>query len=452
MTRNTGYNLEDMGISISALLYNGLKKWRVILIAALVGCLVGAGAQTFLSGRNAEQKLAKHELEVQQYHASVESNTRIAEDNEALLQERMDYLQNSVWINLDSDHVWEASLAFALNLEEEELGLYSNTAMNPFSQVAGSYLVELSGKSLPAEDRLSLIGTENPAYWDELVKVGMEGSARLVTIVCKGESEEFVTRMASYLTDRMTGKAQTAVQAILPHTCTLYSQTVNEKTDEEITSRRQAISDKLASYREAARTARANLEKLEKDGEPGMPGNRIAMMAVVIAFVFALLAFVLVDLKCVFGWVVDHEDIVRLYDAPKLGRVHLKREKQIFVDRWVDWLFFRHRPDADSELEGIASYLRQKAPEGKVMLCGTAPEKDIRRVCDGISAHTGKAPAVEAVMSLSRNTSRLEEAGKSAGVVIVEKLGTSRTKSVVDEADKLVVNGVPVLGWVLIDG
>ena len=38
MTRNTDYNLEDMGISVSALLYQGLKHWRILLAAAIIGC------------------------------------------------------------------------------------------------------------------------------------------------------------------------------------------------------------------------------------------------------------------------------------------------------------------------------------------------------------------------------------------------------------------------------
>lgn len=451
MTRNTDYNLEDMGISVFALLYQGLKHWRILLAAAIIGCLVGGGF-TYLQAQKGPSELAKaeYELELRQYQDAVDSNTRIAENNEKMLQERTEYLENSIWVNLDSEHVWESTLVYALNLEAEDLSLYSNTAMNPYGQLAGTYMAQLSGKVIPAEDRAALIGTDNPAYWDELVKVTSDG--RLVTISCVGESSEYVTRVTSYLAERMAGEAQKAAQTIMPHTCSLYTQSVNEKTDGEMASRRQTISDALAAYRDKAKTARANLKTLLKDGEPKQPGNRIILMALVVGFVFAVLAFVLAVLKCVFGWVVDTEDIVKLYDAPKLGRVRLGRNKKNAVDRLVDRMFFRHSADAESELTGIALYLREKAPSGEVMLCGTAPEEDIRKICDGLAAKTGGAPGVKACMSLAKNMSRLEEAKAGAGVVLVEKLGTSHTRAVVDEADKMVVNGVPVLGWILIDG
>ena len=47
MKRNPDYSLDDMDISIVRLLVSILKRWRLLVVVVLIGCLLGGAFQAF---------------------------------------------------------------------------------------------------------------------------------------------------------------------------------------------------------------------------------------------------------------------------------------------------------------------------------------------------------------------------------------------------------------------
>ncbi len=449
MKRNPDYSLDDMDISIVRLLVSILKRWRLLVIIVLIGCLLGGVFQAFRVQNGAlvnEQE--DYEIEHKDYVLAQSTYTQIISNNDEIILDSQDTLKNSIYLNLDSEHVWTSSVIFNLTIDDSVLVTYNNTAINPFSILARAYIAKLAGDQIPEGKREELIGSGEVDYWNELVTVSELANGRMVEISAKGATQESAAKITDYLSELLLSSSESVSGQVIPHTADKYSESIREDKDPGILTKIQKINESISSSRDKINKAQTELIKM-RGQEPFPPGKHIFKFAAIFGFVFGVLGVLLVAVKYLSKGFVQDSMFVQLYDAPLLGTVRVSPEKKNPIDRLIDRIQFRNIPSAESELDSIAAFLMSHSGEGDVILCGTVPEADLQALGSELDKRTKGSPKLNPERGLLQDAKSMERVKGAAGVVVVEKIGASKKQGILSEAEKLMMNELPVLGWII---
>ena len=452
MKRNLRYTRDDMEISMSNLFFHVLKKWKSILLITLIGVALGVAFQNMrVSGGALLPEQREYERKVQEYEYGIASNQEIIESTGKLVEVSQDAQKNSIYLNLDSEHVWMSTVVYAVHIDNADLSAYSNMSINPYTQIADSYNAQLQGNLIPEADRMELIGSDILGYWNELVRISNSSTGTSITFTAYGPDEAFVTRITDYLEKRLMEQQEKVGQSLAPHSLSRYSANVSETRNTAVAEAAAELADKIARYQEKIVKAQTDLDTLLDQDMPVAPGKHILKIGALFGIIFALLAVTVIVICYLASGRVLSRSFAILYDAPVLGRVRSASRRRLWIDRKIEDWQYRHFPDADREMDTIAAYLKANAGEGRVCVCGMAPDADVEAFVKAMNGRTGSAPALVRTDDILQNADRIREARASQGLVIVEKVGASRLNAVFDEADKLVAADVPVLGWVVIE-
>ena len=450
MKRNMDYSMDDIEISISGLIIFLMRQWRLLIVCGLIGCLIGGAFQTIRVRNGALlEEQEDYEMELAAYQHDLDTYSQTVANCEKMIQDNQNNLQNSVFLNLDSDHVWVSTVLFDVIVEDSVLQMYNNTVINPYSMIAKSYIAGLDAHHISPEKRRELIGTDVLDYWNEVVSISETNDGRMITVTVKGKSKEFCGAVVDYLTEQIQILQESAAKQMVPHEIRVYSSSVIEDNYPSIMENREKINNTIADYRKKQVEAQRSLVKLQRKGEPGRPGKHIVKFAVIFGVIFGVLAVGLMVVRYLASGVIRDRNFVQLYDAPLVGCVRVSPARKNWIDRVIDKLQFKYYQNTDDEVSSIAAFLKTKAVNGPVTICGNAPKEDLQMLCSALSEKNGSQPEIHITDNILLDADSIQEAKASSGLLIVERIGASRMRDVFSEADRIIADDIPVLGWVL---
>ena len=159
----------EQEIDLKDLFFDVLYHWRSILIAALVGAvLLGAYqhfsiARTHSQGKQTKEE-KQYEIDLQDYKDSIKNTRLNIKTYNQLMKEKNDYLEQSVYMQLDSQNEWVTYKRFFIKMDQAVLDALPESAQeDPADYVAAVYVSTLK-TGLDDEEMEELLGTGKIEY------------------------------------------------------------------------------------------------------------------------------------------------------------------------------------------------------------------------------------------------------------------------------------------------
>ena len=422
--------MKEREISLVDLIVEILLRWRVIIIAMLVGGVLMGGLSYVKSYRTAQmQKAQNEELKEQQIQEEPEgsrktwleekltpiqlANVETVVVNEALCKEQEEYYSHSTLMQLDADNVPYAEATFYIKGEDA-------ASVNNLVQVYGDLVVDGEILSRLA-DKLEL----SQSAVSELVKVertstnNMLGSNSFcVSVICDTEErcrialaeimsyvEEQRTQMAEFMGEHAVSVIKqsctiTANADLMESQRTIINSIVSLKNS--IAKAKDAFSDEEMDYYNFLNVGSVAVEDTESsDTDEEEKTDYIPVITPTVSVKFVILGMLLAAFLYVFVVFLQYilntkirsnDKLALLYDISLLGQITKESQKKKpfgFVDRLIlsvrDRNKRRFSTEESTKLAAVAVKMAaEKRSLEKVYCVGCDMQKGAAKVCENL--------------------------------------------------------------------
>lgn len=455
MQNNKNYVRE---IELKDLFFDLLYRWRSILIAALIGAVLLGAFQyikietTHKAGKQtAEEK--QFEIDLQDYRDSIK-NTRLSiRTLNQLMKEKSDYLDESVYMQLDSQNEWLAYKRFFIKMDQAVLDALPESAQeDPADYVAAVYTSTLK-TGLDEEAMEELLGTGKIEYINELVAAWPDNGSNTVTVQVIGKDAETVEKQLDYFVDRLQTYCAPRAQEIGAHTLTPVNEDTYSRTDADLSTKQDAINQQLVEWQEALKEQRETLNQLEEKKEPKAPGKHLIRYA---AIGFILGAFLLAGIyavKYVMGGKLHAaRELSKRFGLPVFGEYAKSRARRPGkgLDKLFEkWEFMHVNTDAEALSDSIAALINEKYAGKRVLLTGTLPQAALDNLRNRLLAASSQLN-LDVQADFLNNPEAISAAGNADAVVLVEEKYASAARDIEREAEMLVIGSANVDGCIVV--
>lgn len=449
----------EQEIDLKDLFFDLLYHWRSILVAALIGAVLLGAFQfyriesTHRAGEQTKEE-KQFEIDLQDYKDSVK-NTRLSiRTYNQLMKEKNDYLDESVYMSLDSQNEWVTYKRFYIKMDQAVLDALPESAQeDPADYVAAVYVSTLK-TGLDEEAMQELLGTGKTEYINELVSVLADYASNTVTVQVIGKDAETIGRQLDYFVDRLSTYCAPKAQEIGAHTLTLVGEDTYSRTDADLSAKQDEINQKLVEWQEALKEQRETLNQLEEKEEPKAPGMHIKKFA---AIGFILGAFLLAGIyfvKYIMGGKLHAaSELSERYGLPVFGEYAKSRARR--SGKGLDKLFekweFRHAvTDADIIDSGVSALLNERFVGKKLLLTGTVSDQRLNEFTARLTGKLGDSCEITARGDMPTNADAIAAVKDADAVILVEEKHHSAGRDIERTAELLGISEANVAGCVVI--
>lgn len=440
-------NLKDMFFHI-------LYHWRSILIIVLIGT-VGLGAYQYYTiegiharGEQTEEE-KQYDIDFAAYEASVATAEQAVRAYRNLLNARREYRDNSLLMRLNPTDVHQAGREYLIKLDESVRGSMNVGLMeDPVDYLLRVYNGAFDDMKADPE-MVEVFGTENLAYIREVAKIEVSSEFNSVSVNIYATNDEDAVRQKEYLCKYVEAQKVKA-QAIYPHNLEIVRDNVFTVTRSDLNNYATNISSDIESYQNALNQ---NLDRASRGG-PKAPSPhiwRMAFFGFLFSFVFCMLFFGIQ--YAISGKVHESRDLTVRYQLPVYAEyVHSRawnHHPGKLIDRLIEnWEFRKMMRNQDVVNDTLAALLKERLPEGKLLMTGSLPTERMQRLYDAMKARIKDGPEILVRGNLAHDSETLTEAGRADAVVIVEEMHVSRVKDVDRVAELLTIGEAKAIGFV----
>ena len=456
MDANNAYEQE---IDLKDLLFAVLYKWRMILvIAVLFAALLGGyrllstyRSQTSPAALAEAQKSYQKELDV--YNNSKEIAERDIDKLTEDINVQMEYLDNSILMNISPYSVWEAKTAFFVKTDYKIMPDMMYQDIDYTDTILQSYALALSStgflKTIADDVDIEL------RYLSELITITSDN--KLLTLQVHHNDEETVKAIMSDLVDGVKKLEGQLGESIGPHELNEVSSSVGTVVDLNLAASQEAQQTHMNTLNDSLEQKQEELDALtepKKSGSPMVSSVKNGIKYGVLGGVLG--AFMVVFFVCVAFLMSD-----KLYSAKQLksycnvkilGALPLQNRSKFVIDRWLSRLEGRAASGMDAdEYDLIAANILNYAEGAKnLMVTGTAEESVIAAAAEQLKARLSGIQMVCAG-SVLQSSEALRKLPECDGVILVEQCKHSAYGEIKAEVEKASDLKKPVIGCVVFE-
>ena len=446
-------------IALKDVFFDLAYHWRSLLVAALIGAVLLGAFQyyriesTHRAGKQTKEE-KQYEIDLQEYKDSIK-NTRLSiKTYNQLIKEKNDYLDQSVYMTLDSQDVWAAYKRFYIKMDQSVLdALPEGIQEDPADYVAAAYTSTLNA-GLDAAEMEELLGTGKKEYIDELLSVWSDMTGNTVTIKVIGKDAETVSKQLDYFVNRLETYCEPRAQAVGAHTLTLVSEDTYSITDADLSAKQDEINQQLVEWAESLKEQREALNALEEKEEPKAPGTHVIKFA---AIGFLIGAFLLAGIYTA-KYILESKlrfsrELSERYSLPVFGEFVKSRARRPGkgLDKLFEkWEFSRAVTDADTVTSGISALLSERFTGKKLLLTGTVSGQRLNEFADQLSKKLGGACEIVVQGNLPTNSDAIAEVKDADAVILVEEKHQSTNKGIERAVELLSISEADVAGCIVI--
>lgn len=267
-------NNAEYEIDLMDLLYRVLKRWRSILICALIAAL-GAGLFQFAQGMrvyNDPERLAAAEGEyteaLSEYEADKEELATEVERLRKKLESQKEYNGRSILMRIDPENEWVG--AFVIYIKPQ----YSNDPNLAYQNIdlTNRLLIAYSGYLRSGEFYNDLLRrtdmTDEARFLSELFSVEMDVGASTVTVTCVGREEDEVRELLALTKTCLAEKSVSFPTTVGQHSYEILTDSVFATSDSELDITQNTNYSRPTSYVSQLTKAETELTKLERSRPP----------------------------------------------------------------------------------------------------------------------------------------------------------------------------------------
>lgn len=491
--------MKEREIDLLDMIADILSHWRGLLIALVLGAiLMGAFSYTrsYRDVQNMQsQKVndaAMSEMAIDEQLAQLSENmdesqlaaVLLTVDDERELALRNEYVQNSIYMQLDPLHVAQEELVYNIQGRNENgvpglgtiykdiisgVGLYDWVEQQTGIETA--YVRELISTSVDSSLKFSNGDTVSIGGCDSL-KITISGIdaetcgkiAEAIKTYIEKQQEKISSKLGSHELILLSESAGTVVSTDVMKQQVDYRNTICN-LEATIAAAKAGFSEDQKQYyallmKENGLEDITDVEQDDVEEEqpvtvsPAVSKKYVVLGAVLFAFVYA----VILCMGYIFNSRIRvNDELQDLYGIPQIGLVVKDSKKKLFLDKWISNLrhYGKREFTAEQSMELAFAALKIAAVKNglnNVCLLGCNLGAGADKVCEGLKAALEKEGITVTILNnVLYDAEAMEKLGTAKGAVLVEKAGSTLYNEITGELELLRRQEIVVLGGITVE-
>ena len=469
-------------IALRDLLYRVLRKWRGILLFALLAAVLAAlwkGRPAKASGEASAKELEAYQTALDAYETDYLSYQTMIERTKALLTQKRAYLASSILMQLDPAHVGKASASVIVSVDEDARDLVTA------GQLVDAYAAFCTEGADWEETAKSL--ETDPVYIRELVSTNPSVSTTAayasvgdaasysgqaerdtLTVSVVHPDKETALALLDELLSQLEAENERLSGVVGGHSITAAERSSGYYADTAIGSRSENLLQELYMLSTNEERLEAQLAKLKKPSAPraasGFSAKTLIRWAV-IGFIggLCLAVLALMVFLSIKGTVLSAAEMGSVFGIRRLALIPDEKLKSGPLDRLIAKLDLEQKNSGDKASRYLfaarALLTRNPCPAGIVLTGSVKPEKlakcaeDLKKaIVDSIdaAADTHHIPEILVAAPLRDNPQNLTALHGADGVILVEEIERSPYSSIAEDYLLIRSSGTELLGSILL--
>ena len=471
MESNNGYGQE---IDLKDLMFAILRKWRTVLVVAVVlAAALGGGKalQAFRASQDVETQTEAKDAygrELDSYTTAKESGEREIENISEDIQAQQTYMDESVLMKMSPYDVCEASADLFIKTDYQIMpGVvyqnadYTDSILQAYqSAVTSAALQENVAKTVSLEPQYlkELISVKRGSFTSGMVADGTAGYARytnLLTIKVRYSDKEKAQEILDAILLNVTGLQEQIAATIGPHTVSIVNQAVGATVDMDLAKQQKDARDQLTDLQQSLSDKEAALKALKEPSAPSLGKSAVVKAGVKYAVLGGVLgvfvvAFCISAVFVMSDKVYAAKDIRRRYGLDLLGTVVASDKKLGALDAWLAG----RGVDKDAAKNGalLAANVENYAGEHKkLLITGLVSEERLKDMAKVLQKKL-EGYELTAGANMLEDADTLKKLPECEGVVLVEQTGVSSYADMTQEIEKIRSMGKAIVGCIVVEG
>ncbi len=485
---------EESEISLVDLLYHILRRWRSILLFAVLFCVLLGGFKLVkgirtLGSVDLKEEQKNYESQLEGYTISKEHLENQINELTDAIQDKEDYYEHSVLMKLDPKQAYKSTATFVVtdagelpsSEENRDLSLAIDRKMN---SVLGSYVSLIQNGTILRDVQKELSSKLDQKYLAELIYTQEDYQSKLLHITVVGADQQQVQSISDAIVQGLQNASVQMNASVAAHRLELLSSYVGSDADTSIPIGmipEAGANTSDASYQASIEGIQKNytnsitdmqnqlldcnnqLSELEEP-EPPVGASRTSVLkegikygvigfgagAFILAFVYALQY-----LLC--GKLMDSDELNDRYGILLLGdyyaplHAHPNR-----LDCWIDRMngITEDKRSVESVYAlSAANIMAQVGAEKnpKLLLVGNAQSKDFNAAATVLSEKLCSS-GIDVIVAgnVNESASAIEKLQQAEQVVLIEQRGASRQQDIQKELQTFRKLGKKIVGAIVL--
>lgn len=460
---NNNYANYEEEIDLIDLLFYLLRRWRPIMLAALLLAVI-LGAYKVTTGAREQQNTElvqeakdRYEAEKAAYEQTKDGYERDIASLLKSIETQDTYLENSVLMKIDP---------FAKSVARADIAVSVNTMMTEpeilISDPADAY-VKAYASALKSGRDMEQIGKElgiEANYIDELIVVDSDYASNTVSVSVSATDPEMADKILEQLLKRIPEQQEEIGEKMGLHEIQVLNRSMDIVMDMDLANTQKAESDRYTSYQKALTDKKKALKDLSEPSVPESISKKVLVKnGAKYALIGAIAGIVLVSggfgvCYLVGGKLHTAEELERRYGVKVLGVLPSTDKKRLgsAIDQLIRKLSGEDRRKSESELVIRSSLsIRNRIETGKTVLITGTVEKEY---LDGLRKQfEQQLPELhwisgEDMTECVKTVKTLKE--KADGVLLVEAREKTKCVKLEEEVKTVREFGCEILGSILL--
>lgn len=454
----------EQEIDLKDLMFAVLRKWRPIVLLAIVFALLLGGFKIF-KGLNqlkdeeyVKQNQEEYEASLDQYNATKKRLEKELANIEENIESQQKYKDESILLNINPYDEYMESATFYISTDYEIMPgmLYQNP--NTATSILKGYMSIVQNGDMYNYVISRLKNKIGIRYLKELVKVEPDYANNMFDIIVIADTEKRAADVMRYIKGSIEMSHEKLTAAIGEHNINIVDESSLVTVDLDLEKKQKDFTSTMDSLDTSLKDKTKELEELEEPANTLLSKRSSLKSSIKYAFLGGVLGvFMVVFFICVVflmsDKLVNEKELKRRYGIMVLGVFRRQEKKRLFsfVDRLVDRMEGTAEQLADAQTFEVAAANAGNYIEDSrnVLLVGTVADQAIKMVQDGL------APLLNGVTlsvggNLGRDAQAIKKAASCDAVIVVEKRNKSGFGEIEQELDVIRSLGKKVIGCIVL--
>lgn len=432
------YENDKQVIFIKDLLFAILYRWRIILVAMLIGGIL-LGAYQFSRIHNGDFISAQEESQkkIERLEKQIKIKTDAIENQEM-------YLQQSFLMSIDPYNVYKVSVDFYIRTNYQIMPDMQYQNPDSTGAILNAYKTLLDDHVLL--EKIAETVNVDVKYAAEVISYQTTSTSNpgVLSITVTHPDLATANKVVDLIKDYTTSFTEQFSQQLDEHTLTTINVTSGVVTDTELANSQRQATDQLSNMYASRTQQQQELSQLSLSKLTISPAFMTVIGAVIGAFLvvaYALLMHICSAKAYSVRTLTNQSNVTVIGNLPA-------NSKKNFIDALLQKLEGRNTDTWDNQIALLGAYLKNIGCAEKLMLTGEANTELIEKAAQSL-AEVG----IQAVPAgcLLHDASALNTLPDSAAILLLEQRGMSNYRDVEKEVALIQRFNKPLLGCVFID-
>lgn len=468
---------EESEINLLDLLYHILRRWRSILLFAVLFCLLLGGFKlvkgiSTLGSADLKEEQKNYESQLEGYTISKEHLENQIQELTDAIQDKEDYYDHSVLMKLDPKKSYKGTVTFVVTDAGEVPSAEANRDLSlaidrKLNSVLGSYIALIQNGTILRDIQNELTSKLDQKYLAELIYTQVDYQSKLLHITVVGADKQQVQSISDAIVQGLQNASVQMNARVAAHRLELLSSFVGNDADAYIpigmipeagantidASYQTSIEELQKNYTNSItdmqnQLLECNKQMSELEGpEPPVGASRTSVLKEgikygIIGFIAGafILAFVYALQYLLCGKLMDSDELNDRYGILLLGDYHAPLHAHLNrIDQWIDRMNGITEDKRSVERVCALSAANIMAQVGaanrpKLLLMGNAKSGDFDAAATVLSEKLcSRGIDVIAAGNVNESASAIEKLQQAEQVVLIEQRGASRQQDIQKE-------------------